>query len=285
MLVRVWIAGILIMVVPMALPAANIQKDVAQAEQAIAAKQYDAALTMLTEITSEIQQRMSGPPAPNLRLEAMMVATRPDPQPLEFTQAIPAAYSRKDYDRAWVNAYSAMAAVAAIIHAQPARPRHLATAAKGMAANSPVLMHSAAKLALESGDTADAYGDVQQEIAMLRTTPLGSALDDIHWHRAQSLLGQIYLAQGDLVRAKEALLASVAGKSGRGMKVSASWGSMGPGMKLAQGLLAAGSNAEVLKYLETCRTIQWDGAAEVAGWYSDLAAGRTPAFSKLSLAF
>jgi hypothetical protein len=129
----------------------------------------------------------------------------------------------------------------------------------------------AAKSALKAGRSAEA-GKLAKEL--LSVTPkykggwnYGNAI-----HDGNQVLGQIALAAGDFEVVEMHLLASVESKG------SPQLNSFGPSMTVANGLLARGGQAAVLRYLERCQTFWTSGKDRLAEWMADIKAGRQPAF-------
>lgn len=86
-------------------------------------------------------------------------------------------------------------------------------------------------------DDARAYANLALE---------GGPGDGDLWHQANVVLGRIALAEDDVARAKEHLLAAA------GVEGSPVLGSFGPNMALAKELLERGEREAVLEYLDLC---------------------------------
>jgi thiol-disulfide isomerase/thioredoxin len=100
---------------------------------------------------------------------------------------------------------------------------------------------------LDAGDVNAAERDTRRLLQLAQENPKGWNHDDLA-HAAHTLLGRIALRHGDLNAAKEQLFASARLENAPGVS------SLGPSMKLAQEILAAGDRDAVLRYLEMCRS-------------------------------
>src|SRR5262249_21292520 len=91
-------------------------------------------------------------------------------------------------------------------------------------------------------------------------------------HQANLALGEIALAQGDVPRACERLLAAGATPG------SPQLDSFGPNMRLALRLLQRGEQHAVIEYLERCRKFWKMERGLIDRWKAEVEAGQTPQF-------
>jgi tetratricopeptide (TPR) repeat protein len=129
----------------------------------------------------------------------------------------------------------------------------------------------AATSAFEAGDTAKAQ---QYASELLQSAPkfkdnwnYGNAV-----HKGNIILGRLALRQGDIVSAKERLLA--AGETPGSPQLN----SFGPNMMLAKELLEKGEREVVLTYLQSCAKFWKMGDEQLQSWTATVKGGGMPAF-------
>jgi tetratricopeptide (TPR) repeat protein len=127
-------------------------------------------------------------------------------------------------------------------------------------------LHAAADEAFKAGDLAKARAYASELLEKADKTHHGTAI-----FYGNRVLGLVCLAEGDVARAKEHLIAS--GRT-TGSPVLHSFG---PDMDLAHGLLQAGERAAVLEYLGLCSVFWGMGAERLAQWNEEIERGGTPA--------
>jgi hypothetical protein len=127
-------------------------------------------------------------------------------------------------------------------------------------------LHAAAGEAFKAGDLTKARAYASELLEKADLTHRGTAI-----FYGNQVLGLVCLAEGEIARAKEHLIAS--GQT-TGSPVLHSFG---PDMDLAHGLLQAGERAAVLEYLGLCSVFWAMGAERLAAWKTDIEGGRTPA--------
>ena len=128
------------------------------------------------------------------------------------------------------------------------------------------LLEGLAEAAFRAGQ----YGDAQTYADAMLTAPTMGRNDESHIHKANIVLGQLALAEDDVVTAKHHLLA--AGK----VSGAPTLGSFGPNMQLAAELLERGEREVVLEYFELCSNF-WP-SDKLKDWAALVKGGRTPDF-------
>jgi hypothetical protein len=94
-------------------------------------------------------------------------------------------------------------------------------------------------------------------------------------HQANTVLGRVALAEGDVDRAKSHLLAAVA-PAGRSAKFL--FGDMGPNVSLARDLLKRGEREVVVEYLRRSQRLRPECRDLLSGWIAEIERGGLPDF-------
>ncbi|MGA8220324.1 MAG: hypothetical protein WB780_01635 [Candidatus Acidiferrales bacterium] len=130
-----------------------------------------------------------------------------------------------------------------------------------------------AKAAFEAGEMEKAE---QYATELLQSAPkhkddwnYGNAL-----HGGNTILGRIALQRGDIVAAKQDLIA--AGETPGSPQLD----SFGPNMALAKELLEKGERETVITYLQSCEKFWKMGGSDLQNWIATIKGGGTPDFSK-----
>ena len=144
---------------------------------------------------------------------------------------------------------------------------------------SPVSLHRAARAAMESGHLTEGMDYARREIDMIPEVFQGLP-SGLIMHRAQTLIGLIYVAQNDIQAANAALAASINGISAGGFGWIGS-----PSMALAHELLLKGQNQSVLAYMDKCVKVGWSKSEQVVRWETAIGSGDQPEFPKVLLTY
>jgi tetratricopeptide (TPR) repeat protein len=128
-----------------------------------------------------------------------------------------------------------------------------------------------AALAYDLDDVAGAERYSQQAIALAasRDSEDDSSITEAQ-HDASSTLGRLALRKKDIETAKKFLAQAAAASS------TGTFGSEGPDMSLAQGLLALSERKAVLEYLTACKDLWPTGAPLLQTWSDEIQQGKTP---------
>jgi hypothetical protein len=126
-------------------------------------------------------------------------------------------------------------------------------------------LHKLASEAFASGDLIKARTYSSELLEKVDQTDRGTAI-----FQGNRVMGLVCLAEGDIVKAKDHLIASGYTPG------SPVLGSFGPEMDLAKGLLDAGEREAVIEFLRLCSRFWKMGADRLALWNETIELGKTP---------
>lgn len=278
-----WSGLLLAIATPTPLRSNNSKVDdlTAQAEQHIASGDYIFAGAALSPLQIEVRAKVPGNLSVGRNRESLAYAT--DRQStLAALRNLKQSYTRGDWEDALFYLKAAYAGLARLDqqmlpHDKLARAKTLVEAHGSNTL--PVTFHQAGRLAFEAGDFRQARNYLDQEIELLPQKVPANVVASM-LHRAYTLKGATFLAEGDVRQASETLLSSL------NVDPKDSLQTTGPSMMLAKLLLVKGQSAVVLTYLDQCETLGWvEGAAKLSAWKQAIRAGALPNFGANALLY
>lgn len=257
---------------------ANTESRIAQAIGELSRMNYAAARALVLPVAMDVQKRLGHTLPPDRLREAFAEARAENPQPRNNLEQAQIKIKSGELDDVLYYLQAALASIEALHRRLPVKSRYLNDGAYAESTSNPVLLNSAARLALESGDADTATQFNERSFTLIRTRfkpPMSGFL----LHRAHTTRGMILAAKNDWEQASAELRRSVEAADASGWP-------QGPGMVLAQRLLEAGQTKSVLDYLDACGQIGWTaGSPRLEAWKAAVRSGVRPTFDASSLAW